>query len=893
MNGHKYVYQINDYDGAHGGDIQNHWTSTQANGTIEFWMSFSSNTQGHDYRVKQYGVGETFRLIVIDGEFKYYDNTGIHTLSGAPTPQVDEWYHIRYEFRGSSTNEHKGLTSQYTYKIYINGEEFGPFEFATNIDPDTFHAHTAIASNNLSIYWDAVGYSWDPSYQIGDNQGEGLLLSYEKYSMIEEVAYSIDGSLLKSITGNATIVFPKNGLHSIQLFGNDSFNTQYSSDVIYFTTNLNLPVITGISNTTIEQFSDYELVWTIENKDSGRYKIKRDRVTVDSGQIYNSNTINYQVNSESVSQHNYTLLFWDPFNNHANYTSIAEIVDLTDPSFQGNLSVSIPQNSSYNLVWTITEYNNGTYIILKEGTLIDSGPFQDGEIVEYEVFTEIVAEFNYTIIAVDPFGNEAQFTSMISIIDQTIPVIDGTTSITIPQNSSYSLEWTITEYNNGSYIILEEGIIINSSTFFDGDIISHYVETEKVDEINYTIIAIDPSGNEAQFTSIATVVDTIYPLIDGLISLSIEQSNIYDLEWTITEYNNGTYLILKDQIIVKYDNFSNKEKISIQLDTSIVGLFNYTIIAIDFSGNEANFTTMVNIIDQTDPIIEGLENIVIEQNSINYVSWKITELNNGSHEIIVDGFSINSGQFINSNNVTISIDTSIVGVYNYTIVATDPSGNRAEFTSMVNIIDLTDPIIEGLKNIQIEQNSINSVSWKIIELNNGSYEIIVDGHSINSGQFINGNNISISIDTSIVGVENYTIIATDPYGNDAKFTTVISVIDSIPPQIEGESSVIVDFNQFYILEWNISEINDGTYLIKIENTTLISNAFTDGDTVSIPLDTSQSGYFTYTILATDPSENEATFNTIVYIKQPNPTNMIPGYDWVLIVILLTSLTSVL
>jgi hypothetical protein len=142
-------------------------------------------------------------------------------------------------------------------------------------------------------------------------------------------------------------------------------------------------------------------------------------------------------------------------------------------------------------------------------------------------------------------------------------------------------------------------------------------------------------------------------------------------------------------------------------------------------------------------------------------------------------------------------------------------------------------------------------------------------------------------------VENYTIIATDPYGNDAKFTTVINVIDSIPPQIEGESSVIVDFNQFYILEWNISEINDGTYLIKIENTTLISNAFTDGDTVSIPLDTSQSGYFTYIIIATDPSGNEAIFNTIVYIKQPNPTNMIPGYDWVLIVILLTSLTSVL
>ena len=84
------------------------------------------------------------------------------------------------------------------------------------------------------FYVDAIGYSWDPDYNIGDNLKEGLLLSFENNTRLDWIGYSLDGQANKTILGNTTIPMPEAGLHSIQVFGNDSLGTIYESEVRYF-----------------------------------------------------------------------------------------------------------------------------------------------------------------------------------------------------------------------------------------------------------------------------------------------------------------------------------------------------------------------------------------------------------------------------------------------------------------------------------------------------------------------------------------------------------------------------------------------------------------------------------------------------------------------------------
>ena len=92
-------------------------------------------------------------------------------------------------------------------------------------------------------YLDAIGYSWDSNYNAGDNLNEGLLLSFESTPTLDWIGHSLDGAVNKTILGNATIPIPSDGIHNIQVFGNDTMGTMYESDVRYFTIDTNSPTI--------------------------------------------------------------------------------------------------------------------------------------------------------------------------------------------------------------------------------------------------------------------------------------------------------------------------------------------------------------------------------------------------------------------------------------------------------------------------------------------------------------------------------------------------------------------------------------------------------------------------------------------------------------------------
>ncbi|MHA2471861.1 MAG: Loki-CTERM sorting domain-containing protein [Promethearchaeota archaeon] len=233
IDGHKKVYEAVDNSGSTGSSIFNYF-DVQSYGTVEFWCRFSSASEGHFYNLRKVvNPGGPHISIIYDG-FWFSNSTGSYEIENAPSPQINNWYHIRLDFRGSFLSNYQGLTDQYTYFIYIDDEQFGPYGYQVNEDLDGFVAHTGAVSSGFSIWWDSVGYSWDPNYNIGDNLNEGLLLSYENITTLDWKGYSLDGATNKSIMGNITIPLPADGLHSIQVFGNDSMGNMYESQVNYF-----------------------------------------------------------------------------------------------------------------------------------------------------------------------------------------------------------------------------------------------------------------------------------------------------------------------------------------------------------------------------------------------------------------------------------------------------------------------------------------------------------------------------------------------------------------------------------------------------------------------------------------------------------------------------------
>ena len=194
----------------------------QTSGTIEFWIQSSV---GSYFLMLTRDVADTASAFTIfQNKFQYYDGTFHEVMSWT----ANTWYHIKLVIDCESD----------TYDIYINNvlmKENAPFQF--NVDKiNRFRIYSCTESGSQGYLWvDAIGYSWDPNYYIGDNLEEGLLLSYENSTNLDWKGYSLDNAANKTILGNTTIPVPHNGTHSIQVFGNETMGTMYESEKRYFT----------------------------------------------------------------------------------------------------------------------------------------------------------------------------------------------------------------------------------------------------------------------------------------------------------------------------------------------------------------------------------------------------------------------------------------------------------------------------------------------------------------------------------------------------------------------------------------------------------------------------------------------------------------------------------
>ena len=249
LDGHNKVYQC--AGGLLG--IGQLWDSEKDYGTIEFYMYNEDATEPFQIQIQRLGVGVAFAIRIINNKFQFNNATGYHDTGKSALDST--WYHVRLDFE-TSIGGYMGL-SQWYWRLFIDGESYGPYSFVNNWVPDRFACYAAPFVSTARA-WDAVGYSWDPNYSIGDNLNEGLLLSFEEPTELVGIAYSLDGQANRTILGNTTFKMPEPGLHSIQVVGMDSLGTMYQSDLRYFTVDfhavsvfLEVPSLPELYNTHI------------------------------------------------------------------------------------------------------------------------------------------------------------------------------------------------------------------------------------------------------------------------------------------------------------------------------------------------------------------------------------------------------------------------------------------------------------------------------------------------------------------------------------------------------------------------------------------------------------------------------------------------------------------
>ena len=156
--GHRKVLQCFDNSNPNKCEIKQTFTG-QISGTVEVWWKTSDKTKRSNFFLRKGGVAVCRTYAFETGFWRYYDG-------GVPNDVLaivnNRWYHHKYVFDCATD----------TWDWYIDGVQYGAgiaFD-AVQDTLDNVIINSTGGPSNYSNYFDAIGFSWDPAYTVGDNE---------------------------------------------------------------------------------------------------------------------------------------------------------------------------------------------------------------------------------------------------------------------------------------------------------------------------------------------------------------------------------------------------------------------------------------------------------------------------------------------------------------------------------------------------------------------------------------------------------------------------------------------------------------------------------------------------------------------------------------------------
>jgi len=140
-------------------------------GVIELWYCVPVYDTGWKFGL--YTTGTSGNVIYVDQDDLYFYNIVVGSVK-LKDDIVNEWLHLKIEI-DSNANE---------YNIWVNGEENN---FETTGETLKYLLIWHYVSGDIG-YLDAIGFSWDATYNLGDNYHDNYYLGYENFESYNETS---------------------------------------------------------------------------------------------------------------------------------------------------------------------------------------------------------------------------------------------------------------------------------------------------------------------------------------------------------------------------------------------------------------------------------------------------------------------------------------------------------------------------------------------------------------------------------------------------------------------------------------------------------------------------------------------------------------------------------
>ena len=424
-----------------------------------------------------------------------------------------------------------------------------------------------------------------------------------------------------------------------------------------------------------------------------------------------------------------------------------------------------------------------------------------------------------TVTATDVNGNTRTKNVVVTVVDQTAPVV-ATKSATLYLNASGTATLSASSINDGTTDNCGvASYSVSKSTFNCSNVGANTV----------TLSATDASGNVGTATATVTVLDTIKPVLTVV-------------NTTITAYVSGNQCARVVNIpgVTATDNCAATISMNpISGSVFSVGTTPVTVTATDASGNLVSTTINVVVLDTISPVIAGVPVSVTKTPIAGACAAVVT----WASPAAFDNCSVSL------TSSAVSGSTFNVGTHTVVWTAVDPSGNTTTASLTFTVADTEAPTLSNVPStitLYSSTTQCNAIAtWPSINAvdNCGTATVAT---SIASGSVFT------------VGTTNVNVTATDAAGNQVTSSFQVVVLDTISPDwnsvpqniLAGSCSSAVSFIAPGAVD------NCGSVTV-VQTSGLPSGSI-------FPI-----GITTNTFVATDASGNTATVSFTVTVQGSN------------------------
>jgi hypothetical protein len=297
----------------------------------------------------------------------------------------------------------------YNYTIVINASAFSMTEtiwvtVADTLVPELTNSQTVSyeqGNNNNEISWTFTDLYPD-TYSIIHPNGTKVITDQSWDSGVQ-IKLNVDG------LGVGTYIF------TIEV--TDASGNIATIPLTVIVTDTTAPSISGLEDFTHELGDTGVVEWNTTDYNPDTYILYQNGTAGDPTSWSSGETITLDADDLAAGSYNFTIEFTDDYGNSASHTVIVTVVDTTPPTVTSPADISYQVGTTGNVIsWTITDFNNGTFIAYLDDTQISEvTDWISGDQIELTVDELAIGEHNLTIVFTDEYGNMVADTVIITV----------------------------------------------------------------------------------------------------------------------------------------------------------------------------------------------------------------------------------------------------------------------------------------------------------------------------------------------------------------------------------------------------------------------------------------------------------------------------------------------